>query len=93
MPLSPGRPFPVPKEWKRVDVGKIECYVGDRLCVVALVEKQSETIGELKENQVNTEVTIIRYLKGEGWIDKEYIYVGMQKFNLNNPPKGFTDED
>lgn len=86
-----GAPFPAPKKWQRVDVGNIECYVGDRICVIALVEKQPDTVSELKQNQLNTETTIIRYLQNEGWIDKEYVYVGMQRFSLKNPPKGFLE--
>ena len=85
--------FPPPKKWKRVDVGETECYVGDELCVVSLIEKQPETMAELTENQCNTEDTIIKYLQSEGWIGKEYIYVGLQRFNLNKPPEGFAEDE
>jgi hypothetical protein len=85
-------PIPRPKKWKRVDVGQIEVYVGDRLYVVALCEKLPQSIDEMASNQVNTEDTVIKYLRSEGWIDEEYAYVGMQRFSLKQPPKGFTNE-
>ncbi len=86
-------PFPAPKKWERVDVGETECYVGDRLYVLALVENPPETIEELKANQSNTENMVIKYMQSEGFIEKEYVYVGMQRFNLKNPPKGFIEDD
>lgn len=85
-------PMPKPKKWKRVDCGTIEVYVGDGLYVVALCEKLPESVDSLVENQVNTEDTVIKYLRNEGFIEEEYAYVGMQRFSLRKPPKGFTDE-
>ena len=86
-------PYPKPKKWRRVDVGHTEVYVGDRLYIVALVEKLPETIDELATTQVNTEDVVIKYLRSEGFIDEEYAYVGMQRFSLRQPPKGFTNEE
>lgn len=88
--------FPAPKAWKRVDCGQIETYVGDGLYVISLVEKCPDNKEEMKENQFKTETTVIKYLQGEGFIEKEYVYVGMQRFSLKNPPKDFfegEDED
>ena len=83
-------PNPRPKKWKRVDCGNVEVYVGDDLYVVALVEKISESVDEVATNQINTEDTVIKYLQSEGFIGKEYAYVGMQRFKLNHPPEGFV---
>src|SRR5512137_2929011 len=83
--------FPAPKAWKRVDCGQIETYVGDGLYVVALVEKYPENIEQMKETQFKTEATVIKYLQGEGFIEKEYVYVGMQRFSLKKPPKDFLE--
>ena|ERR1035437_280033 len=86
-------PYPKPKKWKRVDVGQTEVYVGDDLYVVALCEKLPESVDELARNQTNTEDIVIKYLQSEGFLGKEYAYVGMQRFKMNHPPKGFTNED
>ena len=80
----------LPKTWKRVNCGQIEAYVGDGIFVVALVEKLPESVDELATNQINTEETIIKYLKSEGFLGEEYAYVGMQRFAIRNHPKGFT---
>jgi hypothetical protein len=85
--------FPAPKSWHRVDCGQIEAYVGDKLYVIALVEKCPDNIAELKENQSKTEHTVIKYLQSEGFVGKEYVYVGMQRFNLKKPPEGLLGED
>lgn len=86
-------PFPAPKKWRRVDVCQTEVYVGDRDYVVALVDKLPETVDDLAKNQVNTEETIVKYLQEEGFIGIEYAYVGMQKFDLQHPPKGLLDAE
>lgn len=93
LPLDDLGLIPRPKVWKRVDCGNTEVYVGDRLYIVALVEKLPESIDELTTTQLNTEDTVVKYLRGEGFIDEEYAYVGMQRFSLKNPPKGFTNEN
>jgi hypothetical protein len=82
--------LPKSKTWKRVNCGQIEAYVGDGIFVVALVEKLPESVDELATNQINTEETIIKYLKSEGFLGEEYAYVGMQRFAIRNHPKGFT---
>jgi hypothetical protein len=93
MALDTGTPFPAPKKWKRVDVGETECYVGDELYAIALVEKQPGTVEELVENQSHAETTVIKYLQGEGFLGKEYVYVGMQRFSLKHPTKGFNEAE
>ncbi len=85
--------FPAPKAWKRVDCGSIEAYVGDKLYVIALVETCPDNIEQLKENQTKTELTVIKYMQSEGFVGKEYVYVGMQRFNLKKPPQGLFGED
>jgi len=78
-------PISKPKKWKRVPVGQIEVYIGDNIYVVALVDKLSKSVDELTAAQVNTENTVIKYLQSEGFISKEYAYIGMQRFALNEP--------
>lgn len=85
--------LPSPKKWLRVDVCQTEVYVGDKDYVIALVEKLPKTVDDLTKNQVNTEETIVKYLQNEGFLGVEYAYVGMQRFDLNNPPKGLTDAE
>jgi len=75
--------LPRPKKWARVDCGEIEVYVGDRLYIVALVEKIPDDIDEVTSNQVNTEETVVKYLRSEGFIDEDYAYIGMQRFKIN----------
>jgi hypothetical protein len=43
--------------------------------------------------QTNTEDTVIKYLQSEGFLGRDYAYIGMQRFRLNKPPKGFTNEN
>lgn len=83
-------PYPRPRKWKRVDVGQTEVYVGDGLYVVALCEKIPESADELATNQVNTEDTVIKYLQSEGFLEKDYAYVGMQRFSLKHLPEGLV---
>lgn len=83
-------PYPRSRQWKRVDVGQTEVYVGDSLYVVALCEKLPESEDDLAKNQANTEDTVIKYLQSEGFLGKEYAYVGMQRFCMH-PPKGFRN--
>ena len=82
--------MPKHKEWKRVDCGSIEVYLGDGVYIVVLVEKLPESVDGLVSNQVNTEDTVIKYLRSEGFIKEEYVYVGMQRFTIKIHPKGFT---
>jgi hypothetical protein len=82
-----------PKEWKRVDVGQTEVYLGDNLFVVALVENLPASYEEMSQNQVNTEIVVTKYLKSEGFIGEKYAYVGMQKLNLKNLPDNFNFEE
>ena len=76
-------PPPTPKQWLRVDCGNIETYVGDSLIVVTLVEDLIASPLAVKVYQAKTHTTVIKYLKSEGFIGKEYYYVGFQKFQLN----------
>jgi hypothetical protein len=78
--------LPSPKKWQRVDCGETEVYVGDKLFIVALVEKILGNDTEIEAFQLKTQETVIRYLQSEGFIDEEYAYVGMQRFELKNEP-------
>lgn len=84
-------PYPRSRKWKRVDVGHIEVYIGDNLYVVALCEKLPESVDDLAKNQANIEDTVIGYLQSEGFVGEEYAYVGMQRFCMRHPPKGFRN--
>ena len=77
-------PLPKPKKWVRVDCGQTEVYVGDRMYIVALVEKIPDSEDEVVETQLNVEETVVKYLRSEGFIDNDYAYIGMQRFKLNN---------
>jgi hypothetical protein len=90
LPSEAADPTSKPKAWKRVDCGQIEVYVGDRLYIVVLVDKFPESVNEMTANQSNTEETVVKYLRSEGFIDDEYAYVGMQRFSLRKPPEGLV---
>ncbi len=91
-PTEDGIPYPPAKEWKRVDVGTIEVYVGSPASgvhyVIGLVEKLPESMEEMEKNGESAETVIIRYLQNEGFIGEEFVYVGLQRFDLQNPPDG-----
>lgn len=76
-------PLPKPKKWVRIDCGQTEVYVGDRLYIIALVEKIHDTEDEIVSTQLSVEETVVKYLRSEGFIDNDYAYVGMQRFKLN----------
>lgn len=84
--------MPAAKKWIRADVGIIETYVGDGIYVVTLIEHLPKTVGELKKNCENVEEIVAKYLRGEGFIGEEYLYVALQRFDLTNPPKGVEFE-
>lgn len=73
--------FPAAKSWQRIDVGDIETYVGDRLYVIAIAkETPSET--DIDEVAVAIQTQVIKYLQSEGFIDAEFLYIGLQEFRL-----------
>ena len=83
-----GKQLTAPDQWRRVDCGNIEVYVGDRKYVIALVDKLTDTKEEIVTNQINTEDTVIKYLKSEGFLNDNFpddgeAYVGMQQFALD----------
>ncbi len=82
--------MPPAQEWKRVDVGDIEVYVGYPAegfhYVVGLVEKIPHSIEEIDKNGESAENVIIKYLQSEGFIGEEFIYIGLQRFDLQHPP-------
>ena len=82
-------PLPKPKKWVRVDCGQTEVYVGDRLYIVALVEKIPDSEDEVVATQLSVEETVVKYLQSEGFIDRDYAYIGMQRFKIN---KGDDEE-
>lgn len=75
--------IPYAKQWLRVNVGDIEVYVGDQLFIVALITTEAKTKDELQEKGLATEKTILNYLRSEGFIDKNYAYIGLQRFDGN----------
>lgn len=89
MPTADGRTLPAPKQWVLVTMGEIPVYVGDREYVFAFVDKQPKSMDDMNERQAATEEVVIRYLQQEGFIDEEYVYVGMQQFNLGQIPPDF----
>lgn len=81
--------MPAPKMWRRVDVGTLETYVGDDVYAMAFINQIPNTIEEMELNNKRAEETVIRYLQAEGFIGKEYIYMGLQRFDLQHLPQGF----
>lgn len=92
MPSADGQVLPVPKVWQLVNMGAVPVYVGDREYVVAFVDKQPASMADMESNQAATEEVVIRYLQQEGFIDEEYVYVGMQQFDLGKIPPDFMEE-
>jgi hypothetical protein len=78
--------FSVPKQWQRIDVGHIETYVGDETIVIGMVTIIPKTRKEMEDNNKKAEKIIIKYLQSEGFIGTEYVYVGLQTFNLKRLP-------
>lgn len=91
MPTADGRMLSVPKAWTLVKMGVVPVYVGDREYVVAFVDKQPTSMADMENYQAATEETVIRYLQQEGFIDEEYVYVGMQQFDLGKIPPDFME--
>jgi hypothetical protein len=77
-------PLPKPKKWVRIDCGQTEVYVGDKLYIIALVEKIHDSEDEIVATQLSVEETVVKYLRSEGFIDNDYAYVGMQRFKVNS---------
>ena len=80
--------FPAAKKWQRVDVGTIESYIGDNLYVVSVIEKRPKTVTEMNANCEKVKRIVIRYLESEGFIGEEYLYIGLQRLDLQNLPDG-----
>lgn len=81
------------KKWQRVDVGNIECYVGDETLVVTVLNRKPiKHKNGMTKNNIDIEHTVTRYLRGEGFIGKEYVYVAMQTIDIGLLP-GLMFED
>jgi len=77
---------PPAEHWQRIDVGDIETYVGDGQCVITLIDYKPTSVKELEKNCRKAEETVTRYLQDEGFIGKNYLYLGLQQFDLTKPP-------
>lgn len=73
-------------KWQRIDIGDFETYVGDNCYVITIIS--SHLINLYSQEQVCNKVreTVIRYLQGEGFVSGDYIYIGLQEIDLQNPP-------
>lgn len=80
-----GSQLPPAKTWTRIDVGPIETYVGDGIYVISVVNHRPKDIQELEANSAKAQQKVIAYLKGEGFIDVEYFYIGLQTLDLQSP--------
>ena len=80
--------FAIPKGWTRVDVGNLETYVGDSIYIITLIEKLPRTMTEMESDNMSVEQVVTKYLRDEGFIGEEYAYIGLQRFDLANPPEG-----
>lgn len=66
------------KEWKRVDVGKYECYVGDEQYIIVIINRKSiKNIFNLIEDNATIKRMVINYLQGEGFVGEKYIYTNV----------------
>lgn len=91
VPTPDGKPFPAPKEWVEVRMTKALIYVGDREYVIGFVEIPPISMEQMEETQEYTEKMVVSYLQKEGFIGEEYVYVGMQQFDLKNIPPDFLE--
>lgn len=80
--------FPCAKKWQRIDVGTLETYVGDGEYVITVIDYKPKSVKQMERNCRKVEETVTRYLIGEGFIGKNYLYVGLQQFNLTSLPQG-----
>lgn len=75
------------QKWERVDVGRIECYIGDGILVVTVLNRKPiKHKSGMTKNNTDIEHTVVRYLRSEGFIDKEYVYVDMQTIDIGLLP-------
>ena len=83
--------LPPAKNWQRIgNVEGMELFVGDRTYVIALVTVRPKNMAALRQNTKAAETTAIAYLQREGFIDNEYLYIGLQDIDTTNLPKGLT---
>jgi hypothetical protein len=80
------------KRWQRVDVGEQEVYIGDGTYVISIIKHHPSNVSEMNVNCNKVNHVVIRYLQGEGFIGPEYLYIGLQEFNLNKPIDGLDYE-
>ncbi len=80
------------KHWIRVDVGKIEVYVGDNICVIAFINNNPKSMHEMVAYNEQVEKTVVKYLRSEGFIGEDLVFVGMQTINMENLPKDWEDK-
>jgi hypothetical protein len=76
-------PNPPAKNWVHVTVGELDTYVGDKLYVISLNSKSPQSMDELNRTKEISEEFIIKYLRREGFIENEYLYVGLQDIKLS----------
>jgi hypothetical protein len=81
------------KKWIRIDVGDQETYVGDNTFIITVIKHKPMNVDEMNSNCNKIQPIVIRYLQSEGFIDKEYIYIGLQEIDLQDPPDGLTYEE
>lgn len=84
MSASLGKPLPSAKRWIRIDVGEIETYVGDEVYVISIVNKRPADIEEMKENSIKAQKIVVSYLMSEGFINKDFLFIGLQTFDLGS---------
>ena len=74
--------YPAAKHWQRIDVGNIETYVGDRLYIVSVVAVKDNDADNHESFVIAVQKRVVRYLSAEGFIDAEFLYIGLQDFKL-----------
>lgn len=66
------------KKWVRLTKGETEIYIGDRQLVISFIHTHPENQDELERFAADTQKSVIKYLKSEGFILPNWIYVGLQ---------------
>jgi hypothetical protein len=66
------------KNWTHLTKGEVELYVGDNRMVLAFYKSDARSQEELELINVRTREATVAYLRNEGFIQSNWIYVGLQ---------------
>lgn len=86
LPFDEDTTFKVPKQWKRFNISSIDTYLGDDKYVVTVHPIDAITMDDIGKDKESVEEVVVKYLRAEGFLNKHYLYLGMQGINV----EGFT---